>query len=229
MHYGNFDREHVPRSYAQVLFKIGRLFGDRLLDMSRAGLDLNTTHLIGFSLGAHVFAFTGLRVKEKGILLPRITGLDPARMLFESPFAAYGALLDSSCAGFVDIVHTDPGGFGVRRAYGTADFWPNYGSREEKQPGCPVGEGEAFTPEGFCSHDRSWAYFAESLVRPLAFPATAASDHAEWLLMSQQERGLDTNYLGIAADLTSSGNYFLTTNPIPPYGMSDADFNEIDQ
>lgn len=39
---------------------------------------------------------------------------------------------------FVDIIHTDAGGFGAPKSTGTVDFWVNGGRRF--QPGCPVGE-----------------------------------------------------------------------------------------
>lgn len=60
-------------------------------------------------------------------LFQRITGLDPAFIGSDS--------LQSRYARFVDIIHTDPNGFGTRNNYGHVDFWPNHGHMV--QPGCP--------------------------------------------------------------------------------------------
>lgn len=38
-------------------------------------------------------------------------------------------------AQFVDVIHTDAGGYGAPVKTGTADFWPNGG--KSTQPGCP--------------------------------------------------------------------------------------------
>lgn len=37
-------------------------------------------------------------------------------------------------ADFVDVIHTDGGGYGAPSRSGHADFWPNEG--RAKQPGC---------------------------------------------------------------------------------------------
>lgn len=66
----------------------------------------------------------------------RITGLDPAGPLF---FLLSIPILDhltSGDADFVDIIHADAGVYGQPVATGTADFWPNRGTRV--QPGCPL-------------------------------------------------------------------------------------------
>ena len=61
----------------------------------------NSTHLVGFSLGAHVCGFVGKEVRN----LSRITGLDPAGPLFEgySPKVR----LDKTDANYVDVIHSN--------------------------------------------------------------------------------------------------------------------------
>lgn len=63
-----------------------------------------------------------------------MTALDPAFPAFYPD----GVVMDhvtARDAEFVDIVHTDAGGYGAPVNTGTADFWPNGG--KGTQPGCP--------------------------------------------------------------------------------------------
>lgn len=53
--------------------------------MSNYGFDLESFHLIGFSLGAHLMAEVGRTVQELSegeLKISRITGLDPASPAF---------------------------------------------------------------------------------------------------------------------------------------------------
>ncbi len=97
------------------------------------GVDLNVrTHLIGFSLGAHVAGFAGSELTN----LSRITGLDPAGPFFEGFDPK--VRLDSGDAAYVDVIHSNGeslmvGGFGFWEAIGHVDFYPNGG---RAQRGC---------------------------------------------------------------------------------------------
>ena len=65
------------------------------------GLDIETIHVIGFSLGGQLVAFIGQELDGQ---LPRITGLDPAGFLFhEKPPEGK---LSPDDAKFVDVIHT---------------------------------------------------------------------------------------------------------------------------
>lgn len=66
----------------------------------------------------------------------RITGLDPAGPLFfpDLPMILPENHLSEDDATFVDIVHTDTGGYGYPLQTGAADFYVNSGYRF--QPGC---------------------------------------------------------------------------------------------
>lgn len=52
-------------------------------------------------------------------------------------FYPHGCYLKSSDAEWIDIIHTDMGGFGTSQSLGTAEYNANMGTRP--QPGCPVG------------------------------------------------------------------------------------------
>ncbi|XP_045157040.2 pancreatic triacylglycerol lipase-like [Mercenaria mercenaria] len=143
-------------------------------------------HLIGHSLGSHISGYAGERIHGLG----RITGLDPAGPLFEKQDAK--VRLDPSDALFVDAIHTDGDsllelGFGLEKAIGHADYYPNGG---EKQPGCThevgkhlfsliTGKIEGFTDRVACSHMRVLDLFTESINSNChfrSFPCASKSD-----------------------------------------------------
>nr|CAD7452630.1 unnamed protein product [Timema tahoe] len=93
------------------------------------GAGCEDIHLVGFSLGAHVPAFTANYMRPYQI--PRITGLDPAMPLFES--RSKDSKLDAGDALFVDIVHTNAFMQGKFERCGHVDFYMNGGV---SQPGC---------------------------------------------------------------------------------------------
>lgn len=114
-----------------------RLVGKQLSLLLRGlveknGLSLVNTHLIGFSLGAHIAGFAGADLGN----LSRITGLDPAGPLFEAQDTR--ARLDETDAAFVDVIHSNGenlilGGLGSSQPMGHVDFYPNGG---RMQKGC---------------------------------------------------------------------------------------------
>ncbi|CAL4158439.1 unnamed protein product, partial [Meganyctiphanes norvegica] len=99
-------------------------------------------HVIGHSLGAHISGFAG---KFLNGTLARITGLDPAGLMYHSTNETQR--LDKSDAHFVDVIHTHgctviinqwTDCYGIDENIGDADFWPNGGQR---QPACVEGSG----------------------------------------------------------------------------------------
>lgn len=103
--------------------------------MSTAGFNVGKFHLVGHSLGAHLVGQIGRTTKfsPMKLVLPRISGLDPAGPAFY-PLSPYLYPLNAQDAKFVDIIHTDVVAFGGNIATGHADFWPN---GPMLQPGCP--------------------------------------------------------------------------------------------
>ncbi|XP_077523833.1 inactive pancreatic lipase-related protein 1-like [Amblyomma americanum] len=130
----------------------------KMIQSSKRALERQKVHVVGFSLGAQVAGFCGrhflLSTKTK---IGRITGLDPAGPLFDNSQAC----LSKNDAEFVDVIHTNAGKllsfrYGLNKAAGHADFWPNGGS---DQPGCTSGILRLKT----CSHDKGPGMFTESL------------------------------------------------------------------
>ena len=88
--------------------------------------------------------------------LKRITGLDPAKPLFE--IVSNDKKLDKSDAEFVQVIHTDALQKGKLVPMGHVDFYVNSGYR---QPGCD--EGITILNLISCNHDRAPKYYAESI------------------------------------------------------------------
>ncbi|KAM3959596.1 LOW QUALITY PROTEIN: phospholipase A1 VesT1.02-like [Aphomia sociella] len=204
--------------------KVGDTLGGVLVKLVKAGLDPTQIHLLAHSLGAHIMGFAGRKAREQGNAISRITGLDPAGNLFEGPFAQKG--LDRTCATFVDIIHTDPGGYGTTESTGTVDIWPNYSGNDKIQPGCPVGDFEMFSSEDLCSHDRSWQYFVEAIAFPTAFPAASAADYESWI---NDDNITETIYLGDLTNTRARGNFYLSTNSESLYGKGVAGLRPSNQ
>lgn len=122
-------------------------FIDTLVDIG--GLNTQTTHIIGYSLGAHAAGICGKYVRNR---IHTIHGLDPAGPLFYNRW--YNDRLNFDDADYVEVMHTNAGTLGFSNPIGYADFYPNGGS---SQPGCGL------DLVGMCAHSRTYYYFAESL------------------------------------------------------------------
>lgn len=100
-------------------------------------ISLNDFHLIGHSLGAHVMGFAGKKIKEQsGSKVRWITGLDPARPLFEEPKQPKQNRLSDEDGEIVECLHTDGGVNGFITPLGTIDFFANGGTAP--QPNCTI-------------------------------------------------------------------------------------------
>lgn len=78
----------------------------------------------GHSLGAHICGYAGRQYTHlTDKLLPRITGLDPARPCFNEGERLSG--LQRGDAQFVDIIHSNAGILGIKESKGDVDFFPN--------------------------------------------------------------------------------------------------------
>ncbi|XP_035434073.1 inactive pancreatic lipase-related protein 1 isoform X2 [Spodoptera frugiperda] len=216
--------------------KVGTAAAEQLNKLVDSGLLLDKFHVIGHSLGSHVAGYTARELKTKySKTIKRLTALDPAFPAFY-PDGVVMEHVSAKDADFVDVIHTDAGGYGAPVRTGTADFWPNGG--KSIQPGCP-----RFAPiplsddtssgntgrrayrcrkktkrkaDNLCSHWRSWRFFAESVRNPEAFPASPAESYHKFRENPNPEEGMV--YMGYSCDNKAEGSYYLTTNSQTPFG-----------
>ncbi|KAK0179377.1 hypothetical protein PV327_005135 [Microctonus hyperodae] len=168
---------------------------------------VSNLHVIGFSLGAHVAAFVGEELARNNFAkIGRITGLDPASPAFES-FTTISNGLDKNDAFFVDIIHTNTQGLGIKHAVGHADFYVNYG---ESQPGCGILDIE-------CSHGRSWELYVESIANPFGFPASIC---AIWQPTVNQCTRSQNVFMGFAVNQQSRGIFYVETQSRYPFAKN---------
>merc|ERR1711953_595597 len=205
--------------------------------MVEAGSTLADVHLVGHSLGAHVVGFLGKKVQDLGLgKVARVTGLDPAKPLFE--FANATGRIDKGDADFVDIIHTNSGNLwegclSFQRNLGHIDFYPAGGSH---QPGCTeacLGQACVDFPiedliKGGCSHERANQYFKESIrsfdsVQGTEFVASACTSYEDWgagVCCGDQEKAVMGEWLQPFFP-SSSSSFYLEVGENPPYAQGD--------
>ncbi|CAH2053988.1 unnamed protein product, partial [Iphiclides podalirius] len=203
-------------SYVNVVLglqKLGEETGVALAKLLKGGLPIDKLHLVGHSLGAHLGGISSRYLMSLGFKVPRLTGLDPAYPGFYP--ALFSKPLDRHDAKFVDIIHSDGGGFGAPLAIGHADFWPNHGTA--KQPGCPPLT-VPLTIEDFCSHWRSWRFWAES-VEGGQFLARRCDGFDSFL--RGRCRDATAVPMGLNATPDLRGNFYLRTAAGPPFALGE--------
>ncbi|XP_028128602.2 lipase member H-like [Diabrotica virgifera virgifera] len=167
------------------------------------GLRLSSLHLIGMSLGAQIAGLTSKSMKSGKP--QRVTGLDPAGLLFNSlPKSERISVGDGK---FVDIIHTNAGFIGDDRAVGDLDIWVNGGM---KQPGCFKQSANApLLKYVFCSHSTSFRIYIKSLYEPKRFLITKCRNYPAYI--SGACSNGNTTYIGEYINQTLRGNFFINT------------------
>ncbi|XP_034248167.1 lipoprotein lipase-like [Thrips palmi] len=199
-----------------LVSEVGRMVAYQLDAWHEAGaLSIDTVYLVGHSLGGQAAGFAG-KFLTKG-KIPRITALDPALPGFNNPNLRTSHL-SSSDALFVDVIHTDGGSYGVAYPTGHADFYPNGGAR--LQPGCPAGA-RILSDDDFCSHWRSWRFFAESL-NATGTPFLAVQCPSMEAFGSGRCSGNKPVTMGYHAHPSTRGTFFLETGDKLPFAKGEA-------
>ncbi|TRY75617.1 hypothetical protein TCAL_07503 [Tigriopus californicus] len=187
------------------------------------------THIIGFSLGAHVAGFAGSELSN----LSRITGLDPAGPLFEG--YDLKVRLDKSDANYVDVIHSNGeslivGGFGVWEPIGHVDFYPNGG---RAQRGCQhliIGGLYDFiysysqsneTYRYLCNHRRAYKLFTNSISPKCkfnAFPCESYEKFESGACFSCNSKLGECGHLGYYSNQAPGrGSLYLLTRDEEPF------------
>ncbi|XP_050471050.1 pancreatic triacylglycerol lipase-like [Bombus huntii] len=177
---------------------VAKAVGGALNILASSGMNSKTLHVIGHSLGAQI---AGVLPENINFRLTRITGLDPAGPLFY----VLNHRLTSEDADFVDIIHTDAGVYGIALNSGHVDFYPNGGHRP--QPGCSLINIPLSAPD-FCSHQRSYIFYSESV-----------KNHKAFIGKCQEDCSSDLVPMGFITPNNTRGVYSLTTNAESPFGL----------
>ncbi|XP_011505791.1 PREDICTED: lipoprotein lipase-like, partial [Ceratosolen solmsi marchali] len=203
-------RNISSQSYADLTDSaglVGKVISGGINQLISYGISKRSIHLIGHSMGAQIAGIVGRTI---GFKLSRITGLDPAGPNFNYPEAH----LSMNDAAFVDTIHTDAGAYGTARLSATVQFYVNKGYRV--QPGCPI-HYEFFSDEDFCSHHRSWKYYAESLETENAFIGTYCNS-SQMFDCGTCNKNMKIP-MGYATPTNVMGTFYLNTRSQSPFGM----------
>lgn len=188
----------VPGAGAKVAKMIDYL-------VKKHNISLDTLHIIGHSLGAHVAGYTGKSIKTNG-QVHTIIGLDPA-----SPFFLYKnpkTRLSSTDAFYVESIQTNGNTLGFLQPIGKGAFYPNGGGN---QPGCPL------DVTGVCSHNLSPTYYAEA-VRMNNFVAYKCDTYREAVARNCTAPHINVRMGSISNAQSVAGIYYVPVNKKSPFG-----------
>jgi pancreatic lipase-related protein 1 len=184
-----------------------------LLSLFTAGLNRQTFHVAGFSLGAQFAGYVARNVNVTSggsTKLERVVGLEPA---VDSPIK-----LSESDATFVMTVHTG-NSFSDVTILGHVAFYPNGGL---KQPMCRKKIWIIFYDDAICSHGQVQQYWAEAVSSSAtSFPARPCSDDLDFY-NNLCNATTPIGYMNPTASNTLTGKYFLSTNLNSPYSKQTA-------
>ncbi|KAI1304198.1 Pancreatic triacylglycerol lipase [Halotydeus destructor] len=186
------------------------------------GVSMDSVHLVGFSLGAHVSGYAGRWLQSQyNQTIGRISALDAASPMFE---LASGVKTDhhvsKNDAIFVDAIHTSGSPkilkirlsqLGSRTPFAHVDFYPNGG---KDQPQC---KGRFW--DLTCNHFAAIDYFAFSILHE----GHCSYSAVECPTFMAAELGQCSDSLGVSAmgyfakDQSERGMFYLKTAPKQPF------------
>lgn len=196
----SFAYNLVVENYKEVAVQISVIINQ----LQKQGSRLESFHLIGVSLGAHVAGFVGTLFEGK---IGRITALDPAGPLFKR--ADTFDRLDPSDAKFVDAIHTDSDYFGISIPVGHVDFFLNGGN---DQTGCARSRFASMYGYVICDHMRALHVYMSAVNGSCALTALPCSSYEDFLKGQCEDCSV---FKGTCPTIGLSENSGLTVSPVP--------------
>ena len=216
---------------------VGEKIGEKIVKkvlVDRVKYNPSRIHAIGHSLGAHLVGNIGRKFQDvqdsndaTGVQkIGRITGLDPASLLFDNGGDNEDDRLDQEDARFVDVIHTNSGElsdrcFGISSQIGHVDFYPNGGSH---MPGCNDQNPLSFPNlklisdlmDSSCSHNMAQRYYQDSIKNKndaTNFWSVRCNSYHQFKDLLKDCYG-DELLMGEALNISEAikGRYFLDTN-----------------
>ncbi|XP_067054927.1 pancreatic lipase-related protein 2-like [Acropora muricata] len=170
-------------------------------------------YIIGFSLGGQIAGYAEKSLGDDGMLLGRITGLDPASPYYTDRDPE--VRLDPTDAKYVDVIHTNLPIIGTEQRVGHIDFFPNGGS---VQPGCFTNKPLDVIFTTSCHHLRAPEYYIATVQNRCSWKAYPCSSYLWfWSGLCNRCYG-ECPSMGYSADKTKhTGSYFLDTTSKKPF------------
>ncbi|XP_063380370.1 lipase member I-like [Cydia fagiglandana] len=166
------------------------------------GATIDQYHIIGFEVGAHLGGIVGRNLNS---LIPFITALAPTRHGFNGTNQFF-----STDGAYTEAIHTDAFGSGTHEPVAHSDFYPNGGF---SQPGCDIVDWE-------CSRDRSFLYFAESIVSGGFAGSRCEGDFDSDIILPINCNPEDTLPMGGLTDKTGNwGFFYVPVNAQSPFSQ----------
>ncbi|KAL9951929.1 hypothetical protein ACROYT_G044684 [Oculina patagonica] len=170
-------------------------------------------YIVGFSMGAQIAGYAGAYLKDRGMTLGRITGLDPAGPLYTKVDPKYR--LDQGDAQYIDVIHTDALAIGTVETVGHADFWPNGGFT---QPGCIENNLFQLFDTVVCDHMRATEYYIASVKNLCSWKAFPCRNYLDFEDGKCLQCNGECPTMGYGADETEKhGAFYLKTTSKAPF------------
>lgn len=204
--WGYYSKCTFFRQIDAVIKKMGEFIAEGLLnEIVKRGSNPQEVQLIGKGMGAHVAGFAGRMMKQKNVVIGRITGLGPLGNIFD---AINFPRLSKDDAEFVYTVNTNmmKNGTGTVYDLGHANFIINDGLSQPGTNGLV-----------FASHERANHLWAEAAYTTEGFYGQRCDSYEDL-----QNGSCANNALIIMDDCTSimaRGRYFVRTSFHAPYAL----------